>query len=78
MAMTDAQQNALQQIEDLMREHFDAGVAVLRAEEETDDLVENSQVVWHGGFAHAIGLLEVGKKKMFKARRKNRRTDESP
>ena len=74
--MTEAQQAALQQIEDLMREHFDAGVAVLRAEEETNDIMENTDIVWHGGFAHAIGLLEVGKKKMFKAKR-GRRKDES-
>lgn len=68
--ITDAQQNALQQIEDLMREHFDAGIAVLRAEEEEDDLVENTNVVWHGGFAHAVGLLLVGRKKMFKERKR--------
>jgi hypothetical protein len=68
--MTVAQQSALIQIEDLMREHFDAGVAVLRAEEESNDLTENTEIVWHGGFAHAIGLLKVGEKKMFKPKAK--------
>lgn len=57
--MTQAQEEVKLQIEHLMREHFDSGVAVLCTEDEKNDLLEETDVVWHGGFAQALGLLRV-------------------
>lgn len=57
--MTPAQEEAFNKIEDIMREHFESAVFVVSGE--TGD--DGSNVIrcgWHGGYATAIGLLNLG------------------
>jgi hypothetical protein len=68
--ITAAQRQALGQIEDLMREHFEAGIAILRADDDDNDLTETTDIVYHGGYSQAVGLLVVGKKQMLRKRRR--------
>jgi len=52
---TDAQKAAFEQIEKIMREHFDAGVFVCMAE-----INDHQEEVWpsyHGGKSNALGLI---------------------
>lgn len=52
---TPAQKAAFEQIEKIMREHFEAGVFVLMAE-----INDHQEEVWpsyHGGKSNALGLL---------------------
>lgn len=56
--MTDAQQDALDKIKVIMREHFDAGVVMVTCGSERDD-ISDIQGTWHGGFAAAIGLTHL-------------------
>ncbi len=52
---TPAQKQAFEQIEKLMREHFEAGVFVCMAE-----INDHQEEVWpsyHGGKSNALGLL---------------------
>lgn len=61
--MTDAQQQAHEKIHALMVEHFDAGVLVISYEGHNGTQATDSMKVTHtGGYATAIGLLEIGKK----------------
>ena len=57
--MTQAQQDAFCKIEELMREHFEAGVLVI--ETVNDDRKHETRSTWHGGYAVSLGLLELGK-----------------
>lgn len=60
--MTDAQQEAHEQIHRLMSEHFDAGVLVILYEGHNGtQSTDSMKVTHHGGFAQAIGLCEIGK-----------------
>jgi hypothetical protein len=58
--MTPAQHDAASRIVDTMREHFDAGVCVLVADEEQNDMMQGTEILWHGGYAHAVGLSIIG------------------
>ena len=56
--MTPAQEQAFKQIEEILREHFEASVIVVQADDDKKSDVRSS---WHGGYATSIGLLELGK-----------------
>lgn len=57
--MTDAQEDAIAKVKEILSEHFDACVMVVQVEE--GDKAESNPAFWHGGWALAVGLLEVGK-----------------
>lgn len=63
--MTEAQTQALDRIEEIMREHFSAGVTVVEGEVEGEveenDKASDIRCTFHGGYAASIGLLELGK-----------------
>lgn len=70
--MTDAQNDALRRIVDIMREHFDSGIVTVIAED--DESTEGDDEIhcgWHGGYANAYGLLELGKLQMLNERKQN-------
>lgn len=52
--MTPAQEDALNKLQDIVREHFDSGIIIV----ESDDTRE---MFWHGGISNAIGQCEVAK-----------------
>lgn len=56
--MTPAQEEAFTHIEQILREHFEAGAFVVLA-----DLDDNREIVragWHGGKTRAVGLFLYG------------------
>jgi len=53
---TEAQKAAFNQIEEIMREHFDAGV--FRVLAEINDQQDESRGSYSGGKSNAIGLLQ--------------------
>ncbi len=55
--MTIAQLETLSKMTDLIREHFDAGVLIV--EGEGDEGKTRVEIGYHGGYAHAHGLLQV-------------------
>jgi hypothetical protein len=59
--MTEAQTQALDRIEEIMREHFTSGVLVVEGEVEENDKASDIRCTFHGGYAASIGLLELGK-----------------
>lgn len=59
--MTEAQTQALARIEEIMREHFSAGIIVVAGEVAESDTSEDIRCTYHGGYAASIGLLELGK-----------------
>lgn len=63
--MTEAQQQAFERIEEIMREHFGAGVILVQAESPESDRSSVVTTTWHGGYATAIGLLELGKMRVW-------------
>jgi hypothetical protein len=58
--MTNAQRDAIEKIRDIMREHFDAGLAVLTTDTENDEITA-TELIFHGGYDRGIGLAEIGK-----------------
>lgn len=56
--MTDAQDKAFEQIEQIMREHFEAGAFTVMAD--LDDDREMVRAGWHGGKTRAVGLFMYG------------------
>jgi hypothetical protein len=70
--MTQAQDAALDQIRHLVREHFEAGLVAVTAEVEADDFHDNTEILWHGGFANAIGLCLITRKRILKTAKKRR------
>lgn len=50
--MTPAQDEALNKIKDIIREHFEAGVISIQGEDDYD-------FQWHGGISTALGLLDI-------------------
>lgn len=64
--MTDAQNQALDRITELMREHFDAAVFVFETDSRVDDDPKLLDLSYRnsGTFSQAIGLLEYGKHRM--------------
>lgn len=63
--MTPAQDDALKQILDIMREHFDAGLIVV--EGENGDNHTEVQSAYHGNYPTAIGLAELAKLHVYKS-----------
>ena len=59
--MTTAQENAMERIEEIMREHFSSGVLVVQGDVLDNDKAEDIRSTWHGGYATSLGLLEMGK-----------------
>lgn len=55
--MTAAQEQAIEKIQDLVREHFDSGLILVESEDERD-------IQWHGGFSAAIGNCEIAKRRL--------------
>lgn len=58
--MTAAQEDALESITHLLREHFVAGVCVVMTESD-DEVREQIQSIHHGGLAKAVGMLEISR-----------------
>jgi len=56
--MTPAQESAFTQIEQILREHFEAGAFVVLAD--LDDHREEVRAGWHGGKTRAVGLFLYG------------------
>lgn len=65
--MTAAQVQALQKMQEIMREHFSAGVVTVIGEMENDDKREDIQSLWHGGAATAYGLYYLGSQQLDRA-----------
>lgn len=64
--MTAAQTTALEQITELMREHFDAGVFVFETDARQDDDPKLLHLSYRGAgtFSQQLGLLEYARHKM--------------
>lgn len=63
--MTPAQEDVMMQIRELCREHFDGAVIVLGVEgDSTTDNDDFIRVLYHGGYAQAVGLAALGAKKL--------------
>ena len=71
--MTQAQSDAIEQIRHLVREHFDAGLVAVTAEIEESDIHDSTEILWHGGYARAIGLCQIARKRIQKAGKKKKR-----
>ncbi len=61
--MTEAQNAAVAKIKDIMREHFEAGVLIVNADDDTDD-GDETRVAYHGGFVMAMGLVNQARNKL--------------
>lgn len=59
--MTEPQRDALNRIEQIMREHFTTGVIIVEGEITNRDDAADIETIYHGGYAASIGLLELGK-----------------
>lgn len=70
--MTQAQETAFEQIKHLVREHFDAGLVAVTGEIEESDIHDDTQILWHGGYARAVGLCQIARKRIQKAGKKKR------
>lgn len=55
---TEAQSQAVDRIQDIMREHFTAGVLIVECSE-VEDKKDGRQFVWHGGISTALGLTRM-------------------
>lgn len=63
--MTEAQNEAHEQIHKLMVEHFDAAVCIISCEGHNGEQSTDSMKVTHsGGYATAIGLCEIAKNQL--------------
>lgn len=71
--MTHAQQTALDQITELMREHFDSAIIVVEVDAGTDSdpTLQHLSYRVAGGFASSLGLIEYAKDKILHARSAN-------
>jgi hypothetical protein len=59
--MTDAQQQVLQKVHDLLGEHFEHVVLIVGSYDE--DKRYSTSGHWHGGLAPAIGLCNIYQQK---------------
>lgn len=66
--MTPAQETAIKQIEQLMREHFTAGLIVLVGDhtEGDEDHEEIVHYQYHGGYTHGIGLAHFARDRIMR------------
>lgn len=53
--MTEAQEDTLEKIQAMLREHFDCAVLAV-AFDVTDDTNEFPEVIWHGGYLPCLAL----------------------
>lgn len=60
--MTDAQEQILSKVNELLREHFTASLLTVQCE--VDDNREGERTYWHGGYATGVGLAALTHKKM--------------
>ena len=57
--LSDAQEQALVKVADLLSEHFDSSLIIVSTELEVDgQTVDCEQMGWNGGYINAIGLAE--------------------
>lgn len=72
--MTDAQRDVLAKIRELMNEHFDSWV--LSFQTENTDHTDILDVMWHGGFATALGLTRFADDEILtRQKQKHQETD---
>jgi hypothetical protein len=57
---TQAQDDAFDRIEKIMREHFEGGAFTVIAEMENDHGKEVVRAGWHGGKCQSVGLFTYG------------------
>jgi hypothetical protein len=72
--MTDAQDQALDKVHDILKEHFTGSVVVVECE--IDDKLESVNCLYAGGFAKSLGLLKVGESRIWNDRRQLERDHE--
>lgn len=65
--MTAAQEEALTRIENIMREHFAAGLCTVVGEVPGCDNKEDIRSVWHGGCPAALGLADISKQNVHRS-----------
>jgi len=70
--MTTAQSEALEQVKHLIREHFESGLVAVTGEIEESDHHDDTEILWHGGYARALGLCQIARKRIQKAGKKKR------
>ncbi len=61
--MTDAQKEARAKVRLILDEHFTGWVLVMLGDEDEDN-DESAPMSWGGGYALAVGLLEIGREAM--------------
>lgn len=59
LPFTQAQRDVLDQIEELLKEHFDSSILCVQSNCETEDGQEDKTFFYHGGMSTAIGLAEI-------------------
>lgn len=66
--MTSAQTSALEQITEIMREHFDAAVFIFETDAENDDDPKLDHLSYRcsGTFSQGLGLVKYAEHKMLK------------
>jgi len=69
--VTQAQSDALERITDIMLEHFNSGITTVVCDQDDESRDEEIHCSWHGGYANAFGLLELGKLQMLSEREQN-------
>lgn len=79
--MTDAQENAMTRINDILKEHFDASVVIVMGDavpteeitQQEADGCRDHEFAYHGGWATCLGLVEMLKFKIYKEGTANER-----
>lgn len=64
--MTPKQKEVLDQVHELMMEHFDASAYIVQVEDIGDDCQTETAGGWTGGMARAIGLCEIQKGRLLR------------
>lgn len=62
--LTEAQEQAFDQIEAIMREHFEAAVFAIETSAKDDDDDTIYKVTSHGTYASALGLCDIAKEQI--------------
>jgi hypothetical protein len=65
--LTQAQKDAAERVIQILSEHFDACVVVVSANDD-EERRNFTEVMWHGGFPTAFGLIEMGKIRLWERR----------
>lgn len=61
---TPAQEQAMEKVYDILREHFDASVFAVVTDIEATDGQEVNTIYWHGGRIRALGLAHLATHKL--------------